>query len=130
MFPVSLFGECLVEPDEIKSGVKNILAKVTKTPDQSAIEIDFIDANSKLIKFIQEIEECQRYSRDFEIKNYHFSRWGEKSDKYFTYISYMRYLKLQISAVIESFELGELRSMGFKISMWREQAEEFYAKEI
>ena len=76
------------------------------------------------------VDKCENHHREYEDENLHFSRWGEKSDRYWKYSMGLFSIHMQLEAGSDSYELGFWRILFFKTGMWEKVANEFYEEEI
>ncbi|WP_049722335.1 hypothetical protein [Gilvimarinus polysaccharolyticus] len=130
ILPILAFGECKVEVESIKPSVKEILAPLHEQNNYFISKSDFKEAYDSVISLKSDVDLCEEYFMEYEWENYHFSRWGEKSDEYFKYSLELTSITMQLKAAYESFEIGIFRPFVFKTGKWEEVANEFYDEKI
>ena len=130
ILPSLAFGECKVEVESIKPSVKETLAPLHEQNNYFISESDFKAAHDSIVSLKSDVDSCEEYFIEYERENYHFSRWGEKSDKYFKYSLELTSITMQLKAAYESFHIGIFRPFVFKTGKWEEVANEFYEEKI
>ena len=131
LLPVLSFAECHIELVEIKPAVKTALAEMHDKSNSSIDKSEFSEAQLVISEVLVKIDQCRLHHHAFEHKNYHFDRWGEKSDKYFNYLFGLQSVDMQLLAAVDSFELSSIvRAFIFDEDMWEKVTFEFYETEI
>ena len=128
--PIVATAQCNIELESIKPLAKEYLSSLHEQDNLLIKREDFEVAYSRLGQLIIVVDECQKYHHELELKNYHFTRWGENSDRYRHYSWELGSIQLQLKSSIDSYELGMFRSFFFNVDMWEKVVNEFYDKEI
>ena len=130
LVPILSIAECKIELETIKPKVREALEEMHRKPNSDIAEDEFIGAYLVVSAVLNRVVECEKFHEEFERENYHFERWGETSNKYFSYKLELQGLNMQLEAAADSFDLGIFRPLMFDENMWEKVAKEFYEAEI
>ena len=128
--PAISYAECKINLDEIKPKVKEILTPLHNSFNLLITEEEFKLAHKEIIGLLELVNYCQLELEDRVSKEYKNTDIAKKMKTYWLYSSELKSIEMQLRAGYESFNLGILRPIGFKVGMWESVANEFYEKEI
>ena len=130
ILPSISYAECKINPDEIKPKVREILTPLHNSFNLLITEYEFKLAHKEINRLIDLVSYCQLELEARVRKEYKNTDVVKKMRIYWVYSSELKSIEMQLRAGFESFELGFLRPIGFKVGMWESVANEFYEKEI
>lgn len=130
ILPSISYAECKINPDEIKPKVREILTPLHNSFNFLITEDEFKLAHKEINGLLDIVNYCQLEFEARVSKEYKNSDIAKKMQAYWLYSSELKSIEMQLRAGYESFSLGFLRPIGFKVGMWESVANEFYEKEI
>ena len=128
--PAISYAECNINLDEIKPKVKEILTPLHNSFNLLITEEEFKLAHKEISGLLELVNYCQLELEARVSKEYKNTDIAKKMKTYWLYSSELKSIEMQLRAGYESFSLGILRPIGFKVGMWESVANEFYEKEI